>query len=214
MMNLRAPLAVAVVVLAASTAAAQTGPLIPFETDRAQARGDRNQLRLLDDASRIPANRIHHLPVVEGRLGEYASLDGGLLVYFPYGRIERAEVKFAKYQLDISGSRVDPDPNFRKVSAFDKTLGPVCAARDTSNGGRIEMRLSDKAISLVETRADQSHPSYPADNMSYRVVTAASLRWLDKEPEAASLHRTCGSTPVTAKAPAAPAPAPAPKKTN
>lgn len=83
MMDLRAPLAAASIALTASAAAAQTGPLIPFEADRAQARGDRNQLRLLDDASRIPANRIHHLPVVEGRLGEYASLDGGLLVYFP-----------------------------------------------------------------------------------------------------------------------------------
>lgn len=119
-------------------------------------------------------------------------------------------MKFAKYQLDISGSRVDPDPNFRKVAAFDRTLGPVCASRETSNGGRMEMRLSDKAISLVETRPDQSHPAYPADNLSYRVVTAASLRWLDKEPDAAALHRSCGSAPVTAKAPAAPAP----KKTN
>jgi len=214
MKDLRATLAVATVALAATTtalpAAAQTGPLIPFEGDRAQARGDRHQLRLLDDASRIPANRIHHLPVVEGRLGEYASLDGGLLVYFPYGRIERAEVKFAKYQLDISGSRVDPDPNFRQVAAFDRTLGPICAVRDMPGGTRVEMRLSNKAITLVEQRVDQSHPALPADNVSYRVVTAASLRWLDKEPEAASLHRNCGQVPVTA----AKQPAAAPKKPN
>jgi len=191
---------------------APIGPTIPFESDRAQARGDHHQLRLLDDASRIPANRIHHLPVVNGTLGEYASLDGGLLVYFPYGRIERAEVKFSKYQLDISGNRADPDPNFRKVSGFDRALGPVCAAQDLPGGGRIEMRQNDKASSLVGERADQSHPSLPADNRSYRVVTAASMRYLQEVPQADMLHRSCAQAPITAARDVPPAPKP--KKLN
>lgn len=175
------------------------GPVIPFETERAAERGDRQQLRLLDDASRIPANRIHGLPIVDGKIGEYAQLDSGLQVYFPYGRIERAENKFAKYQADLNGGRPDPHPEYRRLANFDKALGPVCASREFAGGERLEMRILDKAITVVHRTPDRS-PGLPEDAESIRVVTSTHIHWLQGEPEAAALHRSCQQGRGTAKA--------------
>lgn len=179
------------------------GPLIPFEPERAASRGDQQQLRLLDDASRIPAHRIHGLPIVDGKIGEYAQLDSGLQVYFPYGRIERAESNFAKYQIDLNGGRADPHPEYRRVAGFDKALGPVCASRDFAGGERTEMRILDRAITVVHRTPDQSHPGLPTDAEKVRVVTATHLHWLQSEPEAAALHRSCLQGRATAAKPAA-----------
>lgn len=213
----RAGAAALLVLAAASTQswAQGRGPMIPFEPERAASRGDQQQLRLLDDASRIPAHRIHGLPVVDGKIGEYAQLDSGLQVYFPYGRIERAESKFAKYQVDLSGGRADPHPEFRRVAGFDKALGPVCASRDLAGGERLEMRILDRAITVVHRTPDHSHPGLPTDAETVRVVTATNLHWLQGEPEAATLHRSCLQGRATAAKPAAASNGKqTPKKTN
>lgn len=173
------------------------GPTIPFEPERAAQRGDQHQLRLLDDASRIPAHRIHGLPVVDGKIGEYAQLDSGLQVYFPYGRIERAEWKFTKYQMDLNGGRAEPHPEYRRVAGFDKALGPVCASRDMAGGERLEMRILDKAITLVQRTPDRA-PGLPADAEKVRVVTATHVHWLQGEPDAAALDRSCQQGRATA----------------
>ena len=178
--------------------AQKSGPLIPFESERAAQRGDQQQLRLLDDASRIPANRIRGLPIIDGKIGEYAQLDSGLQVYFPYGRIERSELKFAKYQVDVNGSRVDQHPEYRRMAGFDKALGPVCASRDFAGGERMEMRILNQAITYVHRAPDRSHPGLPADAENIRVITATNVHWLQAEPEAATMHRSCQQGRTTA----------------
>jgi hypothetical protein len=191
------------------------GPVIPFEPERAAQRGDKQQLRLLDDASRIPAHRIRGLPMIDGKIGEYAELDSGLRVYFPYGRIERSELKLAKYQLDLNSNRVDPHPEYTRLSNFDKALGPVCASREFAGGERLEMRILGNAITLVHRAPDKSHPSLPADAESVRVLTATNVHWLQGEPEAMTLHRTCQQgRGTTAKATQASDGKQAAKKTN
>jgi hypothetical protein len=190
--------ALATQALSTQALAQKSGPVIPFEPERAASRGDKQQLRLLDDASRIPAHRIHGLPVVDGKIGEYAELDSGLQVYFPYGRIERSEIKFAKYQMDLNGGRADPHPEYRRIAGFDKALGPVCASRDFAGGERLEMRILDRAITVVHRTPDRSHPGLPADAEKVRVVTATNLHWLQGEPEAATLHRNCQQGRATA----------------
>ncbi len=195
------------------TAGAQgRGPAIPFESERAAARGDQQILRLLDDASRIPAHRIRGLPIVDGKIGEYAELDSGLQIFFPYGRIERAEIKFAKYQLDMNGNRAD-HPEYPRIAAFDKALGKICASREVAGGERLEMRILDRAITVVERKPDRSHPTLPPDAEQIRVMTAADMRFLRDDPDVSALHRTCAqgraATPTAAAAPKAAA-----KKTN
>ena len=185
-------------VISGEALAQKSGPIIPFEPERAAQRGDKQQLRLLDDASRIPANRIHGLPIIDGKIGEYAQLDSGLQVYFPYGRIERSEIKIAKYQMDVNGSRADQHPEYRRMAGFDKALGPVCASRDFAGGERMEMRILDKAITYVHRTPDRSHPGLPSDAESVRVVTATHVHWLQSEPEAANLHRSCQQGRTTA----------------
>ncbi|WP_162914927.1 hypothetical protein [Desertibaculum subflavum] len=210
----------AAALLLLATAATQSwaqgrGPLIPFESERAASRGDQQQLRLLDDASRIPAHRIHGLPIVDGKIGEYAQLDSGLQVYFPYGRIERAESKFAKYQVDLNGGRADPHPEYRRVAGFDKALGPICASREFAGGERMEMRILDRAITVVHRTPDRSQPNLPTDAETIRVVTSTNLHWLQGEPEAAALHRSCQQGRSTAARPAAASNGKQPaKKTN
>lgn len=168
---------------AAGRPAHQTA-LIPFEADRAKERGDRFQLKLNDDATLIPGHRIRSLPIVDGKLGEWAKLDG-LDVYFPFGRIVRTQTEYHKFKPGMG----EPDPNYKQIAAFDKALGPVCAT-ETSGNVPAEMRINqDHVISLVQVL-----PIATADDgKSYRVVNTLEMRFLQDEPMADRLYRSCQS---------------------
>jgi len=173
------------------------GPAIPFETDRAKLRGDRSLLKLNDDASVIPGKRIEALPVVDGKIGDRAKLDGGLLIYFPYGRIVTAETEFSPYRRSAAGTgQYEPDPAYRRVENFDKVLGPVCArvADSASRGGEVDMRIGvQNVISLVQAKPVSDGPGAALGQKHYRVVTALDIRNLQSEPHAAALYASCVS---------------------
>jgi hypothetical protein len=165
---------------------------IPFEVDRAQLRGDRYMLKLNDDAAAIPAARIQSLPVVDGRIGDRAELDHGLLVYFPYGTIVRAEMRIQKFRTDGDAAS-GPDPVYRLVKDFDKALGPVCASMSDAGqpGHVVEMRIaSQKVISVVE-RVPQPGIGAAADTASYRVLSTLNVTYLADLASANAMYDTC-----------------------
>lgn len=164
---------------------------IPFEAERAVLRGDRNALRLNDDATIIPRHRIVDLPVVNGRMGEWVTLDG-VDLYFPDGRIVVARTEFQPLR-SIAGdaARLEADPNYRHVTSFDAALGPVCA-RDP-NGGGTELRISrDHAISVVQKVTAAHSNGQGAEIPAYRVTTVLDANWLRRsEPHAEPLYASC-----------------------
>jgi len=169
--------------------AAERAVPIPFEADRAKLRGDRYVLKLNDDAAAIPAARILSLPVVDGRIGDRAQLDHGLQVYFPYGTIVRADMRFQKFDGDGAAG----DPFYRLVKEFDKALGPVCAkVSDGAEAGHVyEMRIApQKVISIVE-RLPQVNATGAPDGASYRVESALNVTYLADLSSANELYDTC-----------------------
>ena len=191
---------IALIALAGPTLAGdkqRPGPPIPFENDRAKLRGDRILLKLNDDASVIPGHRIEALPVVDGKIGDRAKLDGKLEIYFPYGRIVTAETEFSPYR-KVSGSadRFEPDPSYREVATFDNVLGPVCArATDVQgSGGEVSMRIgAQHVISLVHMDPVLDGPAASIGQKRYRVVSAMDIRNLKADPQAALLYAFCTS---------------------
>lgn len=164
---------------------------IPFEAERAAQRGDRYALRLNDDATIIPRHRIVDLPVVNGRMGEWVTLDG-VDLYFPDGRIVVARTEFQPLRpIAGDGARLEADPNYRHVTNFDAALGPVCA-RD-SNGGGTELRISrERAISVVQKMPAAHSNGQNADSPAYRVTTVLDASWLLRsEPHAEPLYASC-----------------------
>ena len=161
---------------------------IPFESDRPSA------VRINDDATVIPAHRIRDVPVVDGKMGEHVRLDGGVELYFPFGRIVSAAMEFRPVrQSPTNPSLYEADPAYRQVANFDRALGPVCAS-DTALAGPIEMRINGEAMSVVKTLVTPVGDSGP----SYRVVTVAETRWLDNDPQVQRLLTNC----LTQKQPA------------
>lgn len=172
--------------------AAEKGPVILLEPERAGTRGDRMVLRLNDDASVIPAHRIKALPIVDGRMGERVVLDGGLQLYFPFGRIIEARSEIGKYREDATG-KIELNPLFSKVTTFDVALGPVCSSVQDidGQGGRVEMRLGpDKAISIVGHKISKANAP---DDETYRVVTVTEFRHIRQEAYAERLYQACTS---------------------
>jgi hypothetical protein len=185
-------LAAALTLSAMAASAAERTVAIPFEADRAQLRGDRLMLKLNDDAAAIPATRIRGLPVVNGRIGDRADLDNGLQVYFPDGRIVRAEMRVQKFRTDDSAAAL-PDPAYRVVAEFDKVLGPVCARTSNASvaGHSIEMRITaQKVISIVERASIPPGNAMP-ENVSYRVISALDVAFLAEQGQAYELYDTC-----------------------
>jgi hypothetical protein len=185
-------LAAGLALSAITATAADRAVAIPFEADRAQLRGDRLMLRLNDDATVIPAIRIRGLPVVDGRIGDRADLDNGLQVYFPDGRIVRAEMRIQKFRTD-GGATPVPDPAYRVVAEFDKALGPVCARTGDASvaGHSVEMRITpQKVISIVE-RAPAPGSNAMPENVSYRVLSALDVTFLADQGQAYELYDTC-----------------------
>lgn len=161
---------------------------IPFEQERAKARGDKRIVRLNDDITTVPKQRIVSLPIVNGRMGEHVKLDG-VELFFPFGRIVAAIHEFRKYR---EGGRGELDPAYAQVAKFDQALGPVCAREPSERmaGGHVELRIGPRgALSLVQ--ADPvSEPPGAETHYVYRVNTATELRHL-QEPAAARLHKAC-----------------------
>lgn len=175
-----------------AASATERSPLILFEQERAQQRGDRVMLRLGDDSSIIPANRIKALPIVDGRMGDRVVLDGGLQLSFPFGRIIQAQSEFQKYRVNGTG-KAELNPLYTKVTTFDQALGPVCARADDvlGPGSRAEMRLGpNRTVTLVEVK-----PSTTAapDDEHYRVVSGLEFRHIRNEPQAERLFTACNS---------------------
>jgi hypothetical protein len=165
---------------------------IPFEAEKAG-------VRLNDDATTIPGHRIRGLPVVDGKMGEHVVLDGGVELYFPFGRV-------------VAASReIHPgDASYgRHIGMFDSALGAACASEQA--GAPIELRLKDSMITVVRQTAAGS-----ADRPAFRVTSVVEPRWLDSDPAVQRLYTKClASQPAvstaSATAPAAKPEAPAKK---
>lgn len=185
--------------LARSAHAAVFGPLIPFEIERAAARGDRHVLRLNEDSSAIPANRIVDLPVVDGKMGDYARLDGGLLLYFPYGSIVSAESDFREFRPDPAHpGQWLRDPSFALTHRFDRELGPVCDKEGdpAAPEGRLAFRMRRGGLySLVTEKILPATAGRPAST-TYRVVSVADLQRLLQAPRGAKLIHGCRAVPL------------------
>lgn len=194
-----------ILAVAATPAMAQKGPSkhpmapIPFEQDRAKDRGDRALLQLNEDATRIPAHRIMELPIVNGKMGEHATLDDNVELYFPFGRILTAATEFHKYHPARSGSEgmgpeFLPNPKYDRVAQFDRALGKVCASERLDGGnGKIEMRVApNNSLSFVRVMPAPHRPAHEEDLVSYRVVSSMDVRYLARqEPDAERLFRRC-----------------------
>ena len=139
---------------------------IPFEQDRS---GQRVSLNM--EAHEIPGGRILGVPVVDGKMGEHAQLDG-IDLWFPYGRVVAAYT-----ELNVANPA-----HARKVRDFDRALGAVCA-----HASGVEMRLHRQSgtIALVRTGVDANH---------YKMIVTAEQRWLerfDTAPEVGQLYADC-----------------------
>lgn len=139
---------------------------IPFEQERSSQRVSLNM-----EAHEIPGGRILGVPVVDGKMGEHAQLDG-IDLWFPYGRVVAAYTEY-----DIGNAT-----HARRVRDFDRALGAVCA-----NANGVEMRLQRQTgtIALVRRGADANH---------YKMIVTAEQRWLerfDTAPEVAQLYADC-----------------------
>jgi hypothetical protein len=177
---------------------------IPFEVERAALRGDRNSVRLNDDATSIPAHRIREVPVVDGKMGEHVRLDGGVELYFPFGRVVSASIEFHPLRvMPTDPTKVEADPTYRSVASFDNALGEVCA-RDVDGAGPLELRRSGEAFSLVRTIPARVAGPSP----SYRVVTVTETRWLDTDVKVQRLLTNCLSGKPTTVATEVKKPAP------
>jgi hypothetical protein len=185
---------------AQSKKAAKPTALIPFEIERAKDRGGSatGLIRLNDDVARMSATRIIEMPVVDGRMGEHARLDG-VELFFPYGSVVTATAEFHKYRpalLAASDNTVPEfnlDPHYERVKTFDSQLGRVCATEQHTDGRRTEMRISpDRVMSVVQvTPAKYAGPG-AQDHPSYKVISGLEMRFLSfKEPEADRLYRQC-----------------------
>ncbi len=185
---------------AQSKKAAKPTALIPFEIERAKERGGSptGLIRLNDDVARMSATRIIEMPVVDGRMGEHARLDG-VELFFPYGSVVTATAEFHKYRpalLAASDNTVPEfnlDPHYERVKTFDSQLGRVCATEQQADGRRTEMRISpDRVMSVVHvTPAKYAGPS-SQEHPSYKVVSGLEMRFLSfKEPDADRLYRQC-----------------------
>lgn len=190
-----------------SPAAAQSrGPKhpmapIPFEQERASARGDRALLLLNEDASRIPGHRIVELPIINGKMGEHARLDDSVEIFFPFGRILTATTEFHKYKPNAAGTEASsdgivadaqPDPRYSRVKQFDRMLGPVCAS-EANGDARLELRRHDNStLSLVQVLPAQVKGPTADEAPSYRVISSMEIRFLARqEPAADRLWRIC-----------------------
>jgi len=172
--------------------------LIPFESERAQDRGDRALISLNEDITRVPAFRVLDLPVVDGRMGQHARLDD-VEIYFPFGSVVLATADFHRYRpAMVASAATKPelmsDPRYDRVQEFDRQLGRVCASETDYAGQKLEMRINhaNKMLSVVHVLPAKYHGPDAADNPSYRVVSALDMRFLKmKEPEAADLYSQC-----------------------
>jgi hypothetical protein len=152
---------------------------IPFETERAALRGDNSFVRLNQDATAIPAHRIRGLPIVDGKMGEHVLLDGGVELYFPFGRIVSASM-----------SLLPTDAGYtRAVNQFDAALGRACAREDA--GGKVELRMKDEMISVVR-HVEGGTAQAPA----YKITRVAETRWLDGDATVRRLHTLCLTRPL------------------
>ncbi len=187
--------------LARPARAAELGPLIPFEAERAALRGDHRLLRLNEDSSAIPARRIIDLPVINGRMGDHAKLDGGLLLYFPYGNIVSAETDFRQYRPDPANpTHWMRDPAFARVAEFDRVLGPICASTGNAAAAQshAELRLHrpDHLISFVTEQRLAATAGAPANTL-YRIISVTDVRELLDQPVAADLAYHCHALPIS-----------------
>lgn len=174
---------------------------IPFEQERASARGDRAVLLLNEDASRIPGHRIVELPIINGKMGEHARLDDSVEIFFPFGRILTATTEFHKYKpnplnaeasSDGIVSDAQPDPRYTRVKQFDRMLGPVCAS-ETNGDGRVELRQHDNnTLSLVRVLPAQVKGPTADEAPSYKVISSMEVRFLARQdPTADRLWSQC-----------------------
>ncbi|WP_341897682.1 hypothetical protein [Ferrovibrio terrae] len=198
------------VAFAQAKRAAKPTALIPFETERAKERGERGAhglIRLNDDVARMSASRIIEMPVVDGRMGEHARLDG-VELFFPYGSVVTATAEFHRYRPALLASsdntvpEFNPDPHYDRVKAFDHHLGKVCASEKLAEGQRIEMRISpDRVMSVVHVLPAKYAGPTSQDHPSYKVISGLEMRFLSfKEPDADRLYRQCqrpGGTKVS-----------------
>lgn len=176
--------------------------LIPFETERAQERGDRVLLNINEDITRVPGFRVLELPIVDGKIGEHARLDSNVEIYFPFGRIVVATTEFHKYRPALMASSspgaaadIMPDPNYHRVTTFDRHLGKPCAIEILADGQEVEMRISpNRMMSVVHTMPAKYAGPTAEDSPSYRVVSGLEMRFLaQKAPMAERLYRQCQS---------------------
>jgi hypothetical protein len=140
---------------------------IPFETEKAG-------IRLNDDATAIPGHRIRGLPVVEGKMGEHVLLDGGVELYFPFGRVVAASREIHPGDSDY----------VRRVGMFDAALGAACAREQA--GAPLEVRLKDSMITVVRQTAAGT-----ADRPAFQVRSVVEPRWLDSDPAVQRLYTQC-----------------------
>ncbi len=166
--------------------------VIPFEPDRLAVIGGGRALRLNDDASLIPSQRIKAVPIVNGKMGEYVDLDG-MRVHIPFGSIASAKMQFSEFRPSAANpAQMEPNPEFTKVTMFDAALGAVCAKEASATGhGEIEMRMGrDRSITVVKAEPATATDG-KAVNKTYTVLTSMELRYLAEEPAAEGLYRKC-----------------------
>ena len=140
---------------------------IPFETEKAG-------IRLNDEATAIPGHRIRGLPVVEGKMGEHALLDGGVELYFPFGRVVAASREIHPGDADYG----------RRVGMFDTALGTACAREQA--GAPVEVRLKENMITVVRQTAAGT-----VDRPAFHVRSVVEPRWLDSDPAVQRLYAQC-----------------------
>lgn len=176
--------------------------LIPFETERAQERGDRVLLNINEDITRVPGFRVLELPIVDGKIGEHARLDSNVEIYFPFGRIVVATTEFHKYRpalmassSAVSAAEIMADPHYQRVKAFDRQLGKPCAIEILAEGHEVEMRINSSRMMSVVHTMPAKHPGPTAEESpSYKVISGLEMRFLAlKEPMADRLYRQCQS---------------------
>jgi hypothetical protein len=160
---------------------------IPYEAERAAERGDKNQLRLNDDATLIPGHRVRGLPIVDGRMGEHIELDG-VSVFIPFGSVISATTEIHPSRPSANGQGLEPNPYYTRVARFDRDLGPVCAS-ERAPDREIQMRInSERALSLVNVRADGTGATAQP---SYRIETSLETRYFADAALAARLYKSC-----------------------
>lgn len=171
------------------------GPPVPFETELARLRKDRNALSFNDHIAAIPANRIRDLPVVNGRMGDRVTMGEGHVMHFPLGYLVTATYQFDTHRYASGGSTLQADPAYALVQRFDSELGPVCARTDVrSSDTRVEFRLRrGQTMAVVVDQPGRHDSATGTKSRSYLVFVGTEERYVALDQTARRLLAHCRS---------------------